>query len=169
MIDHLFDALAGAFVGGRGRRRSRPRAFDPALWQGADVSPWTVVAAVAVFAPVLPFGVAAARLAVAAFKLADDPMLFLFGILLAVPVAIFALAIFGASVAASLWIAAALLGGRRYAATYAVGYAVLWAGLALSFLTVDLAAYGWWILAGAAATALTLAARHLAAPPRSGP
>lgn len=164
MIDHLFDALAGAFVGGRGRRPSRPRAFDPALWQGADVSVWTVVAALAVFAPVVPFGVAAVRLAVAAFELADDPMLFLFGILLAVPVAIFALAIFGASVAAALWMAAALLGGRRYAATYAAGFAALWAGLALFFLTSGLDRYGWWILGGAAVTALALAARRLATP-----
>ena len=168
MIGHLLDVLAGALPGGR-RGRQRPRAFDPALWQGAEVSAWTLVAAVAAFAPVLPFGVAAVRLAVAAFKLVDDPMLFLFGILLAVPVAIFALALFGASVAASLWIAAALLGGRRYAATYAVGYALLWAGLAAFFLTVDLAAYGWWILAGAGATLVTLAAHRLAPTPPSGP
>lgn len=166
MIDQLLDVLAGAWPGGRGRRR--PRAFDPALWQGADVSVWTVVAALAVFAPVLPFGVAGVRLAAVALKLADDPMFFLFGILLAVPVAIFALALFGASVAASLWVAAALLGGRRYAATYAVGYAVLWVGMAAFFLAADLPGYGWWILAGAGATLLTLAARRLATP-RSGP
>lgn len=119
------------------------------------------MAAVAVFAPVVPFGVAAVRLAVAAFRLADDPMLFLFGLLLALPAAIFALALFGASVAAALWMAAALLGGRRYAATYAAGYAVLWAGLAFFFLTMGLDAYGWWLLAGAGVTALALAARRL--------
>lgn len=162
MIDHLLDVLAGAFPGGRGRGRRRPRAFDPALWQGPGVSVGSVIAAVAVFAPVVPFGVAAVRLAVAAFRLADDPMLFLFGLLLAIPAAIFALALFGASVAGALWMAAALLGGRRYADVYVGAHAVLWAGLAFFFLTVGLDVYGWWLLAGAGVTALALAARRLA-------
>lgn len=156
VLGAVLDVLATALgqLGGAGRRLS-----DATLWRGPDLSRWTIASAVAAFVPLVPLTVAVGRFAVAAWRLAEDPMFWFIGLLVGIPAAVMAVAVLVLATTAAMWTAAALLGGRLHARLYGAVYGISGVLIGAFFVMGGVTHHGL-AMAGTSAVFLALLSRR---------
>lgn len=154
-LDGFFGLLAAAWRSGRGPRSPWR---DPHAWAEANPSLWTWLAGIGLLLPLVPVGIATVHFAAFAWRISDDDLMFVLGIILFLPMAM--LALVAACILASWAITTAfwLVTGRPHARLFAAGYLLVLAFTAWPMLSVGLSGYGWALLGTtAAATLLVLA------------